>query len=135
MDLASFGPRDPAVSRSRRLGLAAAQSYRDEMGHLDVPADYTDPTGYTLGAFITTMRDAAKAGRLEADWIAELDALGMIWDKHDAAWRARLTAAADYLRTHGHLAAPATTPVGAWLAEQRPPRSQEPARSGPRRRS
>ncbi|MEU7305785.1 helicase associated domain-containing protein [Streptomyces sp. NPDC007206] len=43
----------------------------------------------------------------------------MIWDKHDAAWRARLAAAADYLRTHGHLAAPATTPVGAWLAEQR----------------
>ncbi|MFJ7772664.1 Helicase associated domain protein [Streptomyces sp. NPDC097107] len=119
MDLSSFDPRGPAVSRSRRLGLAAAQSYRDEMGHLDVPADYTDPTGYTLGTFITTMRDAAKAGRLEADWIAELDALGMIWDKHEAAWRARLASAADYLRAHGHLAAPATTGVGAWLAEQR----------------
>ncbi|WP_308299335.1 helicase associated domain-containing protein [Streptomyces sp. CL12-4] len=119
MDLASFDPRDPAVSRSRRLGLAAAQSYRDEHGHLDVPADHTDPTGYRLGTFITTMRDAAKAGRLEPDWIAELDALGMIWDKHHAAWRSRLTAAADYLHTHGHLAAPATTPVGAWLAEQR----------------
>ncbi|MGW0990687.1 Helicase associated domain protein [Streptomyces sp. NPDC002486] len=119
MDLASFAPRDPAVSRSRRLGLAAAQSYRDQYGHLDVPADYTDPTGYRLGTFITTMRDARTAGRLEADWTAELDALGMIWDKHDAAWRARLAAAADYLRTHGHLAAPATTPVGAWLAEQR----------------
>jgi superfamily II DNA or RNA helicase len=119
MDLAAFDPRDPAVSRSRRLGLAAAQSYRDEHGHLDVPADYTDPTGYTLGTFITTMRDAARAGRLEADWTAELDALGMIWDKHDAAWRSRLAAAADYLRTHGHLAAPATTPIGAWLAEQR----------------
>ncbi|AIR96053.1 putative helicase [Streptomyces glaucescens] len=119
MDLASFDPRDPVVSRSRRLGLAAAQSYRDHYGHLDVPADYTDPTGYKLGTFITTMRDAATAGRLDADWTAELDALGMIWDKHDAAWRARLTAAADYLRTHGHLAAPATTPVGAWLAEQR----------------
>ncbi len=65
------------------------------------------------------MRDARTAGRLEADWIAELDALGMIWDKHDAAWRARLAAAADYHRAHGHLAAPATTPVGAWLAEQR----------------
>ncbi|MFG3007411.1 DEAD/DEAH box helicase [Streptomyces calvus] len=119
MDLVSFDPRDPAVSRSRRLGLAAAQSYRDQYGHLDVPADYTDPTGYRLGTFITTMRDARTAGRLEADWTAELDALGMIWDKHEAAWRARLTAAADYLRTHGHLAAPATTPVGAWLAEQR----------------
>ncbi|MFD5519599.1 Helicase associated domain protein [Streptomyces sp. NPDC127066] len=119
MDLVSFDPRDQPVSRSRRLGLAAAQNYRAEMGHLDVPADYTDPTGYTLGTFITTMRDARTAGRLEADWTAELDALGMIWDKHDAAWRARLTAAADYHRTHGHLAAPATIPVGAWLAEQR----------------
>ncbi|WP_330343398.1 Helicase associated domain protein [Streptomyces longwoodensis] len=119
MDLISFDPRDPAVSRSRRLGLAAARSYRDHYGHLDVPADYTDPTGYRLGTFITTMRDARTAGRLEADWTAELDALGMIWDKHDAAWRARLAAAADYHRTHGHLAAPATTPVGAWLAEQR----------------
>ncbi|MFC8037185.1 Helicase associated domain protein [Streptomyces griseoincarnatus] len=119
MDLTSFDPRDPAVSRSRRLGLAAAQSYRDQYGHLDVPADYTAPTGYRLGTFITTMRDARTAGRLETDWTAELDALGMIWDKHDAAWRARLAAAADYHRAHGHLAAPATTPVGAWLAEQR----------------
>lgn len=119
MDLVSFDPRDAAVSRSRRLGLAAAQSYRDQYGHLDVPADHVDPTGYRLGSFITTMRDAAKAGRLEADWLAELDALGMIWDKHDAAWRSRLTAAADYHRAHGHLAAPATTSVGAWLAEQR----------------
>ncbi|MFF9186443.1 DEAD/DEAH box helicase [Streptomyces misionensis] len=119
MDLVSFDPRDLAVSRSRRLGLAAARSYHDQYGHLDVPADYTDPTGYTLGTFITTMRDAAKAGRLEPVWMAELDALGMIWDKHDAAWRARLAAAADYHRAHGHLAAPATTPVGAWLAEQR----------------
>ncbi|MCX5095849.1 Helicase associated domain protein [Streptomyces sp. NBC_00365] len=119
MDLASFDPRDQTVSRSRRLGLAAAQSYRDQYGHLDVPADHVDSTGYALGGFITTMRDAATAGRLDADWIAELDALGMIWDKHDAAWRSRLTAAADYHRTHHHLAAPATTPLGAWLAEQR----------------
>ncbi|GAA3506585.1 hypothetical protein GCM10019016_137000 [Streptomyces prasinosporus] len=65
MDLTSFDPRDPAVSRSRRLGLAAAQSYRDQYGHLDVPADYTDPTGYRLGTFITTMRDARTAGRLD----------------------------------------------------------------------
>ncbi|MFF7717635.1 Helicase associated domain protein [Streptomyces sp. NPDC007988] len=119
MDLVAFDPRDAAVSRSRRLGLAAAQAFHDAYGHLDVPADYTDLTGYTLGTFITTMRDAATVGRLETDWTAELDVLGMIWDKHHAAWRARLTQAADYHATHGHLAAPATTPVGAWLAEQR----------------
>nr|WP_272898533.1 helicase associated domain-containing protein [Streptomyces sp. MOE7] len=107
------------LSRARREGLASAQAYRDTYGHLDVPADHTDPAGFELGRFITTMRDAYSAGRLEPDWIAELDALGMIWDKHQAAWRARLTAAADYHRAYGHLAAPATTPIGAWLAEQR----------------
>ncbi|MEU2490933.1 helicase associated domain-containing protein [Streptomyces sp. NPDC007883] len=119
MDLIAFDPRDTIVSRSRREGLAAAQAYRDQFGHLDVPTGHVDPTGYTLGTFITTMGDAHTAGRLEPDWIAELDALGMIWDKHQAAWRARFTAAADYQQTHGHLAAPATTPIGAWLAEQR----------------
>ncbi|WP_049566359.1 DEAD/DEAH box helicase [Streptomyces sp. SBT349] len=118
LDLASFDPRDSA-SRARRRGLAAAQAFHDTHGHLDVPADYTDSYGYTLGTFITTMRDARTASRLDTDWVTELDALGMIWDKHDAAWRARLTAAADYHRSYGHLAAPAATPVGGWLAEQR----------------
>jgi Predicted helicase len=118
MDLIAFNPRG-TLTRTRREGLSSAQAYRDTHGHLDVPADHTDPAGFRLGRFITTMRDAYSAGRLEPDWIAELDALGMIWDKHQAAWRARLAAAADYHRVHGHLAAPATTALGAWLAEQR----------------
>ncbi|USQ85960.1 helicase associated domain-containing protein [Streptomyces phaeoluteigriseus] len=85
---------------------------------------YTDPTGFTLGTFITTMRDAAKTGCLDAD----LDALGMIWDKHDAAWRSRLAAAADYNRAHCHLSVPATTPVGAW---PEPCPRRRPDRAGP----
>ncbi|MFD9132810.1 Helicase associated domain protein [Streptomyces bottropensis] len=132
LDLTSFNPHDTAVSRSRLAGLAAAQAYHDAHSHLDVPADYTDSYGYALGTFITTMRDARTAGRLDADWIAELDALDMIWDKHAAAWRAQLTAAADYHRIHGHLAAPTSTPLGAWLAERRSLASNgrlEPARA------
>ncbi|MFI7180020.1 helicase associated domain-containing protein [Streptomyces spororaveus] len=115
MDLIAFNPHG-LLTRSRRAGLAAAQAFHDDYGHLDVPAD---PIGFELGSFINTMREARTAGRLDPQWIAELDALGMIWDKHQAAWRARLTAAADYHHTHSHLAALATTPIGAWLAEQR----------------
>ncbi|MER6781165.1 MULTISPECIES: Helicase associated domain protein [unclassified Streptomyces] len=118
MDLIAFNPRG-ALTRTRREGLVSAQAFHDAYGHLDVPAAYTDTAGFELGRFITAMRDARRAGSLEADWTAELDALGMIWDKHQAAWRARLTAATDYHRAHGHLAAPSTTPTGAWLAEQR----------------
>ncbi|WP_327238853.1 DEAD/DEAH box helicase [Streptomyces sp. NBC_01318] len=109
MDLISFNPRGP-VSRARREGLTAAQAFHDAHGHLDVPTDHTDTVGYELGRFITAMRDAHNTGRLDPDFAAELEALGVIWDKHQAAWRARLTAAADYQRTHGHLAAPSTTP-------------------------
>ncbi|GAA3131803.1 hypothetical protein GCM10010521_17130 [Streptomyces rameus] len=112
MDLASFDPHDQGVSRSRRLGLAAAQSYRDQYGHLDVPADKTDPTGYRLGTFITTMRDARTAGPPRGGLDRRTRRPGQIWDKPEAAWRSRLAAAADYLRAHGHLAAPATTPWG-----------------------
>ncbi|MGW4198853.1 Helicase associated domain protein [Streptomyces sp. NPDC005004] len=118
MDLIALDPRR-ALTRARREGLASAQAFHDAYGHLDVPAAHTDPAGFELGRFITTMREAASAGRLEPDWAAKLDALGMVWDKHAAAWRARLTQAADYHRAHGHLAAPATTPLGGWLAEQR----------------
>ncbi|MGW3248619.1 Helicase associated domain protein [Streptomyces sp. NPDC001070] len=124
MDLVSFNPR-AAESRPRREGLASAQAFHDDHGHLDVPTDYTDPTGYALGAFITGMRDARRTSRLnphdpaDAAWIAELDALDMIWDKHDAAWRAQLTTAADYHAAHGHLAIPVTAPGGTFLAEQR----------------
>ena len=118
MDLASFDPRE-TTSRPRREGLAAAQAWYDQHGHLDVPADYTDPTGYNLGSFITGMRDARTAGRLDAAWAAELDAFGMIWDKHQAAWHANLTLVADYHRRHGHLAIPATAPGGTFLVEQR----------------
>ncbi len=72
------------------------------------------------------MCDAAKTGRLEAGWTAELDALGMIWDKHDAAWRSRLAAAADYLRTHNHLAAPAH-PRRRMACRTTPPARHKPA--------
>lgn len=118
MDLVAFNPRG-VTSRSRREGLAAAQAFHDHYGHLDVPADHCDPAGYELGRFITTMRDARTSGRLDPDFTAELDALGMVWDKHHAAWRARLTTLTDYHTAHGHLAIPSTTPIGAFLAEQR----------------
>lgn len=118
MDLISFNPRG-AASRSRREGLAAAQAFHDTHGHLDVPIDHTDSVGYALGRFITTMREAHTAGRLDLGFAAELEALGMVWDKHEAAWRARLTSLADYHASRGHLAIPTTTPDGAFLAEQR----------------
>lgn len=118
MDIIAFDPRD-TTSRPRREGLAAARAFYSLHSHLDVPTDYTDSTGYKLGTFVTGMRDAHHRGHLDTTWTAELDEFGMIWDKHEAAWRANLTQAADYHQAHGHLAIPTTIPGGPFLAEQR----------------
>ncbi|WP_308118114.1 Helicase associated domain protein [Streptomyces buecherae] len=113
-------PADGAVlSAPRRAGLAAAVRYRAEHGHLRVPADYEDAYGYRLGAFITGQRTAHRTGTLDPAWIAELEALGLIWDEHEAAWQGHLAAVEAYQAEHGHLAIPAQAPGGQFLADQR----------------
>ncbi|WP_327122126.1 helicase associated domain-containing protein [Streptomyces sp. NBC_01341] len=116
------GHGDESSQRVTNRPLNAAQTFHDAHGHLDVPTDHLDSAGFDLGRFITAIRDAYNADHLDPDFTAELEALGMIWDKHQAAWRARLTAATDYHRAHGHLAAPSTTPM--W--ETRCPQTRRP---------
>ncbi|MGW2402599.1 Helicase associated domain protein [Kitasatospora sp. NPDC001664] len=118
MDLISFDPARIST-RPRLKGLASAQAYHDEHGHLAVPHEYVDPYGYTLGEFISGQRTAYQRGELPPEWTAELDALGMIWSVPDAQWQANLTTiTAHHLQT-GHLAIPTTDPGGRFLAEQR----------------
>ncbi|MFC8717078.1 Helicase associated domain protein [Kitasatospora sp. NPDC057198] len=118
MDLISFDPARIST-RPRLKGLASAQAYRDEHGHLAVPHEYVDSYGFTLGEFISGQRSAYHRGELPPEWIAELDALGMIWSVPDAQWQANLTTVTAYHQLTGHLAIPATDPGGRFLAEQR----------------
>ncbi|MFF8433549.1 DEAD/DEAH box helicase [Streptomyces bacillaris] len=119
MDLIAW-PSDGAVlSAPRRAGLGAAVRYHAEHGHLRVPTDYEDAYGYRLGSFITGQRTAYHQGALTADWIAELEALGMVWDENEAAWQANLATVEAFHAVHGHLAIPATQPGGQFLVDQR----------------
>ncbi|GHE71568.1 DEAD/DEAH box helicase [Streptomyces capitiformicae] len=119
MDLIAWPADNAILSAPRRAGLAAAVRYRAEHGHLRVPADYEDAYGYRLGAFITGQRTAHRAGALDTAWTAELEALGMIWDDHEAAWQGHLATVEAYQAEHGHLAIPAQAPGGQFLADQR----------------
>ncbi|WP_369032768.1 DEAD/DEAH box helicase [Streptomyces adonidis] len=113
-------PADGAVlSAPRRAGLAAALRYRAEHGHLRVSADYEDAYGYRLGSFITGQRTAHQTGALDAAWIGELEALGMIWDDHEATWQGHLATVEAFHAEHGHLAIPAQLPGGQFLVDQR----------------
>ncbi|MFF2653954.1 Helicase associated domain protein [Streptomyces sp. NPDC058045] len=119
MDLLAWPSAGAVLSVPRRAGLAAALRYHAEHGHLKVPVDYTDAYGYRLGAFIAGQRTAHRRGTLTADWIAELDALGMIWDEHEAAFEGNMTLVEAFHAEHGHLAIPAQDPGGQFLVDQR----------------
>ena len=107
LDLLVWPAGGAVLSAPRRAGLAAALRYRAEHGHLRVPTDYEDAYGYRLGAYITGQRTAYQAGALEESWIAELEALGMIWDEHEAAWQGHMATVEAYLDNDGNVAATA----------------------------
>lgn len=119
MDLLAWPSAGAVLSAPRRAGLAAATRYHAEHGHLKVPVDYTDAYGYRLGVFIAGQRTAHRKGTLTADWIAELDALGLIWDEHEAAFEGNMNLIEAFHAEHGHLAIPAQDPGGQFLVDQR----------------
>ncbi|MEV5149818.1 Helicase associated domain protein [Streptomyces sp. NPDC052727] len=119
MDLIAWPAANAVLSAPRRAGLAAAIRYHAEHGHLRVPTDYEDAYGYRLGSFIDGQRTAYHQGTLTAEWIDELDNLGMIWNAHEATWAGHMTTVETFHTTHGHLAIPTTEPGGQFLADQR----------------
>ncbi|MCX4679043.1 Helicase associated domain protein [Streptomyces sp. NBC_01433] len=119
MDLIAWPAAGAALSAPRRAGLAAATRYQAEHGHLHIPTSYEDAYGYRLGSFIDGQRTAYHQGTLTAQWITELEDLGMTWDAHEAAWQGHMATAEAFHTAHGHLAIPTTEPGGQFLADQR----------------
>ncbi len=108
-----------------RRGVEAAWRYRERERHLEVPYDHTEGT-YPLGRWLSDQRRAFRAGQMNGERAAELEALGIVWDTADAAFAENLAAARAYYEQHGTLAAPrhATAldkPVGQWLTNVRRP--------------
>ncbi|MET7520164.1 Helicase associated domain protein [Streptomyces sp. NPDC005480] len=137
-------PRDPAqLARFVRLrvlepeneywrrGIEAAARYVKETDaeQLRVPYDYItpeqwSPAGFPLGTWLATQRKSYKAGRLDTERVAELDALGMVWSHQDVAFEEGLAAAREWAAEHGHFLPPAGAvwndyPVGNWAKAQR----------------
>ncbi|MFJ8957722.1 Helicase associated domain protein [Streptomyces sp. NPDC102381] len=119
MDLLAWPADNAVLSKPRRAGLAAAIRYHAEHEHLRVPTTFEDAYGYRLGQFIDGQRNAYHQGTLSADWIAELETLGMVWDANEAAWQGHMTQVEAFHAVHGHLAIPTTTAGGPFLVNQR----------------
>lgn len=110
--------------------LAMLQQFRDEFGHLDVPAKYVTD-GYWLGAWCTRQRTRRRRGSLPAAHIRQLDALGFIWEPLQLPSKAleksisrHVEMLKRYQAEHGHLNVPSRFVMdgfrlGHWCAEQR----------------
>ena len=108
---------------------AAARRYHDEHGNLRVKIDYVSPDGLTLGSWIANLRAQRKSGIRRAALtdarVAELDALGMIWDVPDYLFEINFASAIAWYRRHGDLDVPCDyvdengIRLGAWIGEIR----------------
>lgn len=113
----------------------AAKAFYEENGHLDVQALYVTESGITLGSWIANMRACEAAGirpkYLTPERKAQLESIGMIWDRTNYIWERNYRAACAYYEKNQHLDIPTTfvTPdglrLGTWIARQRKVRAGE----------
>ncbi|MFJ4598232.1 MULTISPECIES: Helicase associated domain protein [unclassified Kitasatospora] len=89
-----------------RRGLQELLAYKKAFGDVKVAYAYTAPSGHRLGGWVADQRRYKAAGVLDAERVAELDDLGMIWSAFDSAFTDNLTTVAGYAAEHGHACPP-----------------------------
>ncbi|MFH9829677.1 DEAD/DEAH box helicase [Streptomyces bobili] len=123
-----------------RRGIEAATIYTRLHGDLRVPFTYRVPGGqdqavdaegwpaslanFPLGQWIADARRFYSRGDMDADRVAQLEKLGMVWSHFDVAWEEGLAAARGWAAEAGHLLAPLDASyqgyrVGIWLKNAR----------------
>jgi superfamily II DNA or RNA helicase len=123
-----------------RRGIEASVIYSRLHGDLKVPFTYRVPggddqaveaegwpaslAGFPLGQWIADARRFYARGDMDADRVAQLEELGMVWSHFDVAWEEGLAAARGWAAEAGHLLAPTDATyqgyrVGIWLKNAR----------------
>ena len=69
----------------------ALRAYYAEHGNILIPQDFTNSKGVLVTKWLTTQRKRRANGELTEAQIAELDAVGMVWDKGGSRWARTLT--------------------------------------------
>jgi len=95
-----------ALTDGYEIGVAHLRSYVAREGHANVPNSYVTDDGFTLGKWVSKRREDRKNERLSTARIAELDALGMVWDSFDANYRVGVDHLRAYTATEGHANVP-----------------------------
>ncbi|MFI8242591.1 Helicase associated domain protein [Streptomyces sp. NPDC085866] len=107
-----------------QVGWEAAIRYFERRGHLDVPSEHTDRTGYPLGLWLGQQRSLYAHGSLIPERALALTSLNISWPHPEGSFEARLEQAIAFAAHHGTLAvtrapSPNDGPLVRWLARQR----------------
>jgi superfamily II DNA or RNA helicase len=73
---------NPASAKWRRA-LGCARAFREANGHLRVPSNFVTEDGVRLGNWLGSRRAEFRRGTLPPERVAELDALGMVWNARE----------------------------------------------------
>ncbi len=98
-------------------GYAEARKYYEQHGAADAPFDYATPDGYKLGVWLSKCREKYAKGTLSEEHVAQLEAIGMAWDKsRKNDWDACFEKVKEYYLAHGNLSIPSDYIAdGVWL--------------------
>ncbi len=106
-------------------GLASLVSYISANGDARVPDGYSTADGFQLGGWCGTQRSNRKRGKLAAERIAELDALGFVWSYPEENFARGIAELSTYIQCHGDsfvpfgYSTPADFNLGEWCAKRR----------------
>ena len=107
------------------IGYQHAQEYFDEFGDIDVPANYICDDEFALGNWINSQRNKYKKGKLNKEYIDELERLNIVWFQYDASWEIGYKQIYDYYRMNGNCRVPISFitddgfKLGRWVSNQR----------------
>ena len=110
--------------RGWELSIREARRFYAEHGHLDAGIGCRAESGFGLGSWLASLRRRRNAGeRLPEDRVGQLDAMGMVWDRHGLRFESNFKMAEEYFAKHGHLEADPKTedgrPLSQWLQRAR----------------
>ena len=94
-------------------------------GYCRVPARYKTREGYTLGRWISNLRQSKIKDTLEEERLIILDSLGMIWDPLAEEFERYFTALVEYKEEFGNLRVPPKyktkygLSLGSWVSSRR----------------
>ncbi len=117
-------------------GLAALTQFVAREGHARVPQGHAEPLNgedYPLGDWVINLRHDRRGGRVSAERVERLDALGFDWDPKETDFQRGLAALTQFVDREGHARVPGghTEPLNgdevkltSWINSQRSGRRQ-----------